>query len=335
MPIVNGADPSAIELAAQGLAAGELVAFPTETVYGLGARADDDGAVARIYAAKGRPVGHPLIVHVADHQAALDFCARHLGDASPCWPATAEALAAAFWPGPLTLIVPRRPGFAAAAAGGQGTIGLRQPSHPVALALLKAAQRLGVPGVAAPSANRFGRISPTTAAHVVAEFGTALVVLDGGACDVGIESAIVDCTASPPALLRPGQLIRADIEAALGLRLGAATAGSPRASGTLAAHYAPVARLRLLPTRELMDQLAQATAEGRAQGLAVYSRAAPPSGSAWLHRPMPADAQAVAHELFAVLRSFDAQDATAIWVEQPPNGSEWDGVRDRLQRAAS
>ena len=198
--LLTGTDPRAVEQAAERLAAGELVAFPTETVYGLGARADDDTAVAKVFAAKGRPTDHPLIVHVRDAAQAQRFAAR--------WPPLAERLAAAFWPGPLTLIVPRRPGLAGAAAGGQDTIGLRCPSHPLAHALLAAAATRGVHGVAAPSANRFGRISPTTAAHVQSEFGEGLVVLDGGPCAVGIESAIVDCSRDTPVLLRPGSLAR-------------------------------------------------------------------------------------------------------------------------------
>src|SRR6186713_611208 len=183
---LDGHDPAAIESAAERLAAGELVAFATETVYGLAARADDDAAVAKIFAAKGRPADHPLIVHVPDVGSAQVFAAD--------WPAVAQQLAARFWPGPLTLIVPRAPGIAGASAGGQHSIGLRCPSHQVAQARLREAKALGVPGVAAPSANRFGRISPTRAAHVVEEFGDALLVLDGGDCAVGIESSIVDCS---------------------------------------------------------------------------------------------------------------------------------------------
>ncbi|HZF80226.1 MAG TPA: L-threonylcarbamoyladenylate synthase, partial [Rubrivivax sp.] len=198
MPIVQGSDPVALQRAADQLARGELVAFPTETVYGLGARADDDAPVAAIFAAKGRPADHPLIVHIASLQAAQWFAP----DIHPA----AQRLMAAFWPGPLTLILARRPGRAAAAAGGQDSIGLRMPAHPVAQALLAAAAQLGVPGVAAPSANRFGRVSPTRAAHVAQEFGPALMVLDGGDCEVGIESAIVDCSGAQPTLLRPGQL---------------------------------------------------------------------------------------------------------------------------------
>ena len=322
MPVLSGHHPADVRRAARLLAAGELVAFATETVYGLGARADDDAAVARIYAAKGRPAGHPLIVHVADAAAAHHFAAT--------LSAPAQRLVAAFWPGPLTLIVPRAPGRGAAAAGGQDSIGLRMPAHPVALALLREAAALGVPGVAAPSANRYGRVSPTTAAHVVQEFGPALAVLDGGACDIGIESAIVDCTRDQPALLRPGQLGRQRIEAVLGMALAAPDAASPRAPGTLASHYAPEAPVRLFDTPG-----PPVVAAGAGEVLGVYSRLVPAAGAAWLHRAMPADAATVAHELFAVLRDFDAAGVSAIWVERPPPGPEWDGVRDRLQRAAA
>lgn len=322
MPILDGADTAALQQAAALLAAGELVAFPTETVYGLGARADDDAAVARIFAAKGRPADHPLIVHLPALESAAEFAAG----LSPA----AQRLMAAFWPGPLTLIVPRREGRGAAAAAGHASIGLRMPAHPVAQALLRAAAARGVPGVAGPSANRFGRVSPTRAAHVAAEFGPALAVLDGGACAVGIESAIVDCTRERPALLRPGQLAAADIEAVLGHPLAAPDAASPRASGTLASHYAPAAPVRLFGA---WPPPGLAPRSGEVVG--VYSRVAPPPAPGIRHQPMPDSAAAVAHELFGVLRDFDAAGASAIWVERPPPGPEWDGVRDRLQRAAA
>lgn len=326
MPLLSGTDPSALRAAAQELARGGLVAFATETVYGLGARADDDAAVARIFATKGRPAAHPLIVHVADTAAAEQF-AGHLDEA-------ARRLMAAFWPGPLTLIVPRREGMAAAAAGGQASIGLRMPAHPVAMALLREAARLGVRGVAAPSANRFGRVSPTTAQHVVDEFGPDLLVLDGGACPVGIESAIVDCTRGEPALLRPGQLRLAQLEQVAGQTLRAPDAGSPRASGTLASHYAPDARVHLFDSASLAARLS-GPSPGVGQSVGVYSRLMPGAGRGWVWRQMPVEAEALARELFAVLRELDAAGVGAIWVEQPPPGPEWDGVRDRLQRAAA
>lgn len=317
----------AIAAAAARLAAGELLALPTETVYGLGARADDDAAVAKIFAAKGRPADHPLIVHVADAADAELFAAE--------LPPVARRLMAAFWPGPLTVIVPRKPGVGAAAAGGQDTIGLRCPAHPVARDLLIAARALGVAGVAAPSANRFGRVSPTQARHVVDEFEPGLWVLDGGDCEVGIESSIVDCSRAHPVLLRPGVLTPEEIAAAAGEPLRAPDAQAPRASGTLVAHYAPRAVVRLYDTEALRQALAESGSGGRlAGGLAVYSRSVePPQGV--LSRRMPAEARAAAHELFAVLRELDAAGAAEIWIELPPAQAEWDGVRDRLSRAAA
>jgi L-threonylcarbamoyladenylate synthase len=326
MPIFSGFRPADVQACARHLACGELVAFATETVYGLGANAQDDAAVARIFAAKGRPSDHPLIVHVASLDAAWRFC-QNPG-------AAAQSLMAAFWPGPLTLIVPRMPGMATAAAGGQGSIGLRMPAHPVALALLREAAALGVWGVAAPSANRFGRVSPTKAAYVVDELGGDLWVLDGGPCDVGIESTIVDCTQARPALLRPGQLGWVALQQVLGQPLGRPGRSSPRAPGTLPAHYAPSAPLRLLPGHRLPGALAELAAAG--QGAGVYSRHAPgPVGAVKVWHPMPATAAAVAHELFGVLREFDSAGVARILVEQPPDTPEWDGVRDRLQRAAA
>ncbi len=196
--MVRSPDAVALAEAAATLRAGGLVGLPTETVYGLAADATNPTAVAKIFAAKGRPSDHPLIVHVAD--------AGGVGHFAASVPGFAQRLMAAFWPGPLTLILPRRPEVAAAAAGGQDSVGLRCPAHPVAQALLRACAEMGVPGLAAPSANLFGRVSPTTAAHVLGEFGSDLLVLDGGPCRVGIESTIVDCSRGVPVLLRPGQL---------------------------------------------------------------------------------------------------------------------------------
>ena len=316
-------------MAAADLAAGRLVAFPTETVYGLGARADDDAAVARIFEAKGRPSDHPLIVHVADAQAADAFAAD--------LPPVAQRLMQAFWPGPLTVIVPRRSALARAAAGGQDTIGLRCPSHPWAQALLRAAQARGVPGVAAPSANRFGRVSPTRADHVREEFGDTVQVLDGGPCDVGIESTIVDCSRGHPVLLRPGMLTPAQIEAAAGAALQTADAHAPRASGTLASHYAPRARVRLMTAAELRTALELAGDTLQQQSpptVAIYSRSvAVPRGVPQRH--MPERPEAVAFELFAVLRELDASGVKLIWVECPPDTPPWQGVLDRLTRAAA
>ena len=332
MTLLRGDDPADVLACAQRLAAGGLVAFATETVYGLGARADDDTAVAGIFAAKGRPMDHPLIVHVAGPAEAAAFSTSLAGPA--------QRLIDAFWPGPVTMIVPRRTGMATAAAGGQASIGLRCPAHPVAQALLRQAAALGMPGVAAPSANRFGRISPTRAAHVQDEFGPSLWVLDGGDCALGIESTIVDCTTGRPVLLRPGTLTRNQVEAALGERLLAPDAHAPRAPGTLEAHYAPRARLRLVESASLAPALAEHAAELNSRNmLAVYSRqpiSSLPGGAApvfW--HAMPADPLAVAHQLFAVLRDLDARGVQQIWVERPPSEPGWDGVLDRLRRAAA
>ena len=326
--LLKGDDAGSIEQAARALAEGRLVAFPTETVYGLGARADDDAAVAGIYKTKGRPSGHPLIVHVPDVAAAAVFALSV--------PPLAQRLMAAFWPGPLTVILARRPGVATASAGGQDSIGLRCPAHPVAQALLRAAARHGVPGVSAPSANRFGHVSPTTAAHVQQEFGDGLWVLDGGACEVGIESSIVDCRGDRPVLLRPGILTRAQIEAAAGEALVAPGGDAPRVSGSLASHYAPRATLRLMPTTMLQAALLVLGTD--VPGVAVYSRSpvtGPLGGQAVRWRRMPARPEQVAQELFSVLRDFDAEGARLIWVEEPPAIPEWEGVRDRLLRAAA
>ncbi len=331
--ILDGQNPAALEQAAARLAAGGLVAFPTETVYGLGADASSDTAVAGIFTAKGRPSDHPLIVHVAYAQDAERF-AREV-------PPVARRLMQAFWPGPLTVILPRREGLATAAAGGQDSVGLRCPSHPVAQALLRAcaAHQPPVWGLAGPSANRFGRVSPTTARHVHDEFGDAVMVVDGGACEVGIESSIVDCTRGRPVLLRPGVLTHAQIEAACGERLwrpDEMQEAAPRASGTLESHYAPQARVRVMAAASLREAVDARHRAGDASVVAVWSRVElAPRGPHWLHRTMPADARAAARELFAVLRDFDAQGAHQIWIEQPPATPEWDGVRDRLQRAAA
>lgn len=323
--ILPGSDVAAIAQAAQALRAGELVGIPTETVYGLAADADNEAAVAQIFAAKGRPTDHPLIVHVASSAQVARYAAQV--------PDFAQRLIDAFWPGPLTLILPRRPGVAAAAAGGQDSIGLRCPSHPVAQALLRAC---GL-GLAAPSANRFGRVSPTTAAHVQAELGTALLVLDGGPCPVGIESTLVDCTRGAPVVLRPGQITREQLQAACGRSVGQPgepDAAAPRASGTLESHYAPQARVRLMQADELAQRV-QALGT-LANNLALWSREPPPQlGAGVLWRAQPPRAQDAARELFATLRELDLHGVQQIWVELPPETPDWEGVRDRLKRAAA
>lgn len=336
--ILDGTQPESIAAAARAVRSGALLGLPTETVYGLAADASSDAAVAGIFAAKGRPSDHPLIVHVADATGIAHF-AREI-------PAFAKALVDAFWPGPLTIILPRLAGVATAATGGQDSVGLRCPAHPVAHALLLACaapgdgSELGGPpvwGVAAPSANRFGRVSPTTARHVADELGEDLLVLDGGPCGVGIESTIVDCTRGQPVLLRPGAITRAQIAQACGMQPLSREdlpAHTPRASGTLEAHYAPNAKVRLMDAKALQTGLDLLGAD--AAHMAVYARTALRSRSSRLvMRRMPDDAAATAQQLFAVLRSFDDEGVKLIWIETPPSSPEWEGVRDRLQRAAA
>jgi L-threonylcarbamoyladenylate synthase len=334
--MILSASDAAIAQAAQALRDGQLVGLPTETVYGLAANATDDAAVARIFEAKGRPADHPLIVHVVSVQQVPLFASQV--------PEFAQHLMAAFWPGPLTLILPRQSGVATASAGGQDSIGLRCPSHPVAQALLLACLPLGVMGVSAPSANRFGRVSPTSAAHVQSELGADLLILDGGACDVGIESTIIDCTRGEPVLLRPGQITRAQIEAACGRAVldkdalqQAMDQPAPRASGTLESHYAPRAKVRLMTASDITHKL-QALGP-HANNLGLWSAERPAAdeglGSGVLWRQQAATAEQAAHDLFSVLRDLDARGVTQIWVQLPPDTPEWEGVRDRLQRAAA
>ncbi|MDP3835475.1 MAG: L-threonylcarbamoyladenylate synthase, partial [Hydrogenophaga sp.] len=300
------------------------------------ADADNATAVHRIFAAKGRPADHPLIVHLAPGEGAqgwragVDHYAREV-------PAFAAALMKAFWPGPLTLILPRRDGVAAVAAGGQDSVGLRCPAHPVAQALLVAAAARGVSGVAAPSANRFGRVSPTTAAHVAEEFSDLpdddLLILDGGACPVGIESTIVDATRGQPVLLRPGMITPAQLETACGQPVRLRDEAAPRASGTLESHYAPRAKVRLMDGKPLQAALDVLGAD--AKHIAVYAHSPLKVARGVPLRRMPLDAARCAQELFAVLRELDATGVRLIWVETPPADAAWDGVRDRLQRAAA
>lgn len=326
MARLDGQRTADIEQAARLLADGQLLGMPTETVYGLAANALDARAVATIFSTKGRPADHPLIVHVAAAADAADF-AQDI-------PAFAAALMQQFWPGPLTLILPRKPGVAAAAAGGHNSIGLRCPSHPAAQALLQACQRMGVPGLAAPSANRFGRVSPTTAQHVADEF-PGLSVLDGGACAVGIESTIVDCTRGAPVVLRPGMVTREQIERVCALGTPVTAQAAPKASGTLEAHYAPRAKVRLMNAdsiRSGLQMLAQAS-DGNPLRMGIYSREAFMGPAGCIHRAMPTDAAQAAAELFARLREFDDLGVELIWVETPPNDPAWEGIADRLRRA--
>ena len=327
---VSMPDQAAIDAAARALEAGRLVAFPTETVYGLGADAQNPAAIAAIYAAKGRPSNHPVIVHLAP--------GADIGRWATAIPEEAHRLIAAFWPGPLTLILKRAPGVPAAVAGGQDSIGLRCPSHPVAQALLLAF-RGGQGGIAAPSANRFGHVSPTTAAHVLDEFGGGpasplAAVLDGGASQVGIESTIVDLSrmdSSGPALLRPGQISAEQIAQVIGTRPGAGGTDAPRVSGALASHYAPRTPVVLLDREALEGALSRLAAAGRRAALIVTDAALAAGQS---HVALPPQPDGYAQGLYAALRQMDAVGADVIIVERPPRDAAWMGINDRLRRAA-
>jgi L-threonylcarbamoyladenylate synthase len=322
-----------IEAAARLLEAGALVAFPTETVYGLGADAENPAAVARIYEAKGRPANHPLIVHLSP-EADLRYWAQAI-------PPAADQLIAAFWPGPLTLILQRAAQIPDAVSGGQQSIGLRCPSHPVAQALLRAFKG-GQGGIAAPSANKFGHVSPTSAQHVRDEFADddALIgaILDGGRSEVGIESTILDLSrmdSHGPVLLRPGAISASQIAAVIGRAPLAPDAAAPRASGTLDAHYAPNTPVALAPAEECAALCAQLSAAGRRVALIHRFPTELPdlpdlSGQARL----PATAAGYAHDLYAALRAMDSVNADLILVATPPDEPAWLGVNDRLRRAA-
>jgi L-threonylcarbamoyladenylate synthase len=298
-------------------------------VYGLAADAGNPDAVAAIFAAKGRPSNHPVIVHVAR--------AADLSRWAAVIPDEAHQLIDAFWPGPLTLILPRAANVPAAVTGGQDSVGLRCPSHPVAQALLQEF-RSGQGGLAAPSANRFGRVSPTTAQHVIDEFGAPgagplAAVLDGGQSDVGIESTIVDLTrlsTRGPVLLRPGRISATQLEQVLGRPLAAPDIAAPRVSGSLDAHYAPRTPVALVASDELRDRMDRLQEQGRRVALMHYS--VWPTAPITMH--LPADPEGYAHALYANLRALDLQRADLIVVEQPPQGAAWQGVNDRLRRAA-
>jgi len=311
----------AIERASTLLRAGELVAFPTETVYGLGADAANAQAVRKIFAAKGRPADHPVIVHLAD--------ASHVLRWASAFPDAARRLADAFWPGPLTLILPRAAGVHDAVTGGQDSVGVRVPSHPVARELLAAFGG----GIAAPSANRFGRISPTQAAHVAGDLGAAVsLILDGGASDVGIESTIVALTGPAPTLLRPGAIGERELARVLGMTPQPPDRSAPRAPGTLPAHYAPKTAAMLAAAGALHAEIDQLI--DRDEDVAVLARTArrpEDFAGAWI--AAPAGAAAYAHDLYANLRTLDAANADVILIEAPPEDEAWLAVRDRLLRA--
>jgi L-threonylcarbamoyladenylate synthase len=304
------ADAASIRRAAALVRAGKLVAFPTETVYGLGANALDEAAVWRVFAAKGRPVANPLIVHVADAEAVAQVAAE--------WPEKARMLAAAFWPGPLTLVLPKNPAVSAIATAGGPTVAVRCPDHPVARALLREA---GVP-IAAPSANRSGELSPTTAEHVVQSLADRVdAVLDGGPCVRGIESTVLDVTGDVPHVLRPGPVTVPMLERIIG-RVGVASAspGPARSPGLLARHYAPRTPV------ELADSLIEA--EG-------IRRALETAGFRVTLFQLPAEPDVAAAELYARLHECDRGNWDRIVVVLPPATPDWAAVRDRLMRAGA
>ena len=320
-PSIEAPTGAAIARAVLRLRGGELVAFPTETVYGLGADAGNPDAVRRIFTAKGRPADHPVIVHLYD--------TSQLAEWARAVPEGARKLAAAFWPGPLTLILPRAARVDDVVTGGQDGVGLRVPSHPVARALLSAFDG----GIAAPSANRFGRISPTTAQHVADDLGDAVtMILDGGACDVGIESTIVAFIGDEPMLLRPGAIGLSDLFRVLGRAPRARDAAAPRASGTLASHYAPKTPATLVAANALPAEIAQLGE--RDEVIAVLARTvARPADFVDIWIDAPAGAAAYAHDLYANLRALDAASVDAILIEAVPHDDAWLAVLDRLTRA--
>jgi L-threonylcarbamoyladenylate synthase len=322
------ADEHQIARAVKALKEGLLVAFPTETVYGLGADAGSAEAIARLYKVKGRPQNHPVIVHLGSIEQLKDWASSV--------PEAASRLASQFWPGPLTLILPKAPHVLAAVTGGQDTVGLRIPRHPLALALL--AEFKG--GIAAPSANKFGRLSPTTAADVESELGDEVAcVLDGGPCEVGIESTIVDFSQGRPRILRPGMILAEQIEAVLGLgplERGVAKENAeakvPQVPGSLTHHYAPATPLKLLPASEISSQASHLIKSGaRVCALLINPQSLP--GVATI--TASSDAACYAQELYSNLRKLDDKRAHWIIVEQVPAGQNWIAVADRLTRAAA
>lgn len=323
-------EPEVIARAAEVIRGGGLVGMPTETVYGLAANALDSAAIARIYAAKGRPSHNPLIAHVADAKSAQQLAAE--------WPIMAQALAARFWPGPLTLIVRRKAMIPTELTAGLDTFGVRVPDHPVALALIRAC---GIP-LAAPSANRFTEVSPVTAQQVARGLGEAVhLILDAGRTRVGIESTVVDVAGATPIILRPGMISREEIERVVGPTGRASTpvrvdAARP-SPGMIARHYAPRAQVRLVATEDLDGVLAEAdahAARGMAIGVLLCGSALPPRAAFTFASRLGDDPDRYAAGLYDALHMADAHRCEQLIVESPPVTSEWDAIRDRLQRAA-
>ncbi len=320
---MNDAQPMAtLAAAVSALKRGEVVAFPTETVYGLGADASNEAAVRRIFALKGRPHSHPLIVHVDRAERALAL--------TPELPESAQRLARRFWPGPLTLVMKRAASVLPIVTGGQDTVAVRVPAHPLALALLADFPS----GLAAPSANRFGTVSPTSAQHVRRDLGAdAPLILDGGPCAVGVESTIVDLSRERPRLLRPGGVPAEAIEAELGQKLVREAASSVRVPGQLPSHYAPRAELVVVPAAELEARLAALRARGARLGLLASAALARATVSAQVS--MPDDAEGYARALYAALRELDAAGVDIIVAVAPSQQGLGEAVIDRLERAAA
>lgn len=314
---VSNCTMDALKQAAESLKAGHLVAFPTETVYGLGADANNESAVSRIYQVKGRPQDHPLIVHIADWQS--------MGEWAEEIPDFAIDLARAFWPGPLTLILKRSELAKDFITGGQNTVGIRVPNQTLALQLLTEFSKLGGKGVAAPSANRFGQVSPTTAQAVQEELSAFLdredVILDGGPCAVGVESTIIDCTSIKPRILRPGAITIEDIKGVTGLDVELVERSDIRVSGSLENHYAPDAQV-------LLD-----IEPSPGDGFIALADIPTPAGV--IRLAAPKTAEAFAHDLYAALREGDAKELKQIVVIQPKGDGIAIAIRDRLKRAAA
>jgi L-threonylcarbamoyladenylate synthase len=311
-----------IAAAVKALQAGELVAFPTETVYGLGANAGNPAAVRKIFELKGRPTSHPVIVHLHDTKNLERWVLE--------MPADAKKLAAAFWPGPLTLVMRRAPAVSDTVTGGQDTVAVRVPSHPIARQLLAAFGG----GIAAPSANRFGHVSPTRAEHVRDEFGQDIkLVLDGGDCKVGLESTIVACIGDSPRLLRPGSITMSQLRAVVPSVLTGPDPSAPRAPGTVPRHYSPDTPVTLVPSRRLVDVMSEFT--DRQEKVAVLSQRPPSTANrfmTWINAGTRAEHYA--RGLYSNLRTLDRSGAKVILVEEVPAGEAWDAIRDRLKRAA-
>jgi L-threonylcarbamoyladenylate synthase len=317
----------AIAQAVKLLCDGDLVALPTETVYGLAADASSEMAVSKIFAAKGRPVDHPLIVHIGDPADLSKWVAE--------MPPAAVVLMQAFWPGPLTLVLRRSDRISAVVTGGQDTVAVRCPAHPVAQDVLRAFARVGSGIVAAPSANRYGHVSPTTALHVEEEFAGTVTVIDGGACPIGIESTIVDVSGMSARLLRPGHITADAVAQVLGVSrdtLLAGNGGGPRVSGSHASHYAPRTHLELVAPERLAERVGAARLAG--QRIAVFGFHQPGHADVAFRRA-PLDAEAYGRVLYATLRSMDVEGHDLLVVEAVPQMHSWQAIHDRLRRAST